>query len=107
MSSSQRFVGGSLKLHQSGLTAMDVFEHVTDDYGIEEEGLFAEEEIDVVVPDCRFELSTEQFEQLQLTVDPLSESDNHGMKLYESTLQFIGHHQSSQAQPDMDLSQHT
>lgn len=100
-SPSQRFVGGSLQLHQSGLTAVDFFEHVPDEYGNVEEGSFAEEESDVVVPNCRFELSVEQFEQLQVTVDPLTESNNYGIELYESTLQFIDH-ESSQAQPNIN-----
>ena len=32
----QRFVGGSLQLRQSGLAALDFFDHVSDDYGVDE-----------------------------------------------------------------------
>ena len=40
----QRFVGGSLQLWQSGLTALDFFDRVTDEYGVDEEGFEVEED---------------------------------------------------------------
>ncbi len=36
-----------------------------------------------------FSLSEENIAHLQLTVDPLSESDNYGIELYENTLDLL------------------
>ena len=86
----QRFVGGSLQLWQSGLTALDFFDHVTDEYMVDEEGFEVEEDAtEFVVPECSFALTTDNFKQLQVAVNPLSESNNYGIELYENTLHFI------------------
>ena len=38
-SPNQLFVAGGLRLQQSGLTALDFFDHVSDNYGVEEDSL--------------------------------------------------------------------
>ena len=90
-SPSQLFVAGALRLRSSGLTALDFFDHVTENYGIEEDGLGSQdtENSAVVIPECSFQLTTEHLQQLQNQVDPLQASDNHGIELYDQTLQFI------------------
>ena len=87
----QLFVAGALRLCNSGTIALDFFEHIqTDSYGIDEEGLALDEDPDaVVIPENTFVLTDEQYQQLQQNVNPLIESDNHGIELYEQTIQFI------------------
>ena len=82
---------GALRLRSSGLTALDFFDHITENYGIEEDGLGSQdtENSAVVIPECSFQLTTEHLQQLQNQVDPLQASDNHGIELYDQTLQFI------------------
>ena len=55
------FTAGSLRLQQSGLTAVDFFDRVTD---IEEEGL-APNDDDIVVPPINVEITEEQLNQLE------------------------------------------
>ena len=89
-SPNQLFVAGALRLQLSGLTALDFFETVDFYYGIEEEGLAVDEGSDeVLVPECRFGLTDEHLEQLQQEVNPLAESQNYGIELYERTLYFV------------------
>jgi len=91
LSPEQLFVAGALQLRNSGAIALDFFEDVrTDFYGIDEEGLALDEDPDaVVIPENTFVLTDEQLQELQQNVDPLNESENHGIELYEQTIQFI------------------
>ena len=89
-SPNQLFVAGALHLQLSGLTALDFFETVDLYYGIEEEGLAVDDGSDeVLVPECRFGLTDEHLEQLQQEANPLAESQNYEIELYERTLYFI------------------
>ena len=86
----QLFVSGALQLRQSGITALDFFENVDSEYyGIEEEELSTSEDDSVVIPENPFQLSDDQLHELQQLIDPLAESQNHGLELYERTLQYI------------------
>ena len=86
----QLFVAGALRLRMSGVPALDFFENVHDEhYGIEEEGLAGDNENAVIIPESRFQLTDEQLHQLQRHVDPLTESQNHGIELYEATIEFV------------------
>ena len=88
----QLYVAGALRLQLSGLTALDFFEDVDGQYGIEEEGLAASEESNAVsVPVVRFGLIDEDLHQLQHEVIPLADSQNYGIDLYERTVNFIQH----------------
>lgn len=89
LSPCQLFVGGALQLRQSGQVALDFFETVDDGYGIDEELLVHNEISEVVVPEGRFSLTSDHLHQLQQQVDPLEESENLGIELYERTLAFI------------------
>lgn len=92
----QLFVAGALCLRVSGITALDFFENVhSEDYGVEEEGLAGDNDNAVVIPKNQFGLTEEELHQLQRLVDPLIESQNHGIELYERTLEFILNNQSS------------
>ena len=86
----QLFVSGALRLRQSGITALDFFENIdSEHYGIEEEGLSTSEDDSIVIPENPFQLSDDQLHEMQQLIDPLAESQNHGLELYERTLQYI------------------
>ena len=83
-------MAGALQLRNSRMVALDFFDNVNSDYyGVDEEGLAANEDDAVVVPENGFNLTDEQFQQLQQSVNPLADSDNHGIELYEETIEFI------------------
>jgi len=86
----QLFVSGALWLWQSGMTVLDFFENVGDEqYGVEEEELVADEENStVVIPENQFQWTNEQL-LLQQQINPLAESENHAIELYERTLEYI------------------
>ena len=90
-SPTQLFVAGALRLRSSWLTALDFFENVSENYGVEEDGLLTDETASngVSIPECSFHLDAEHLQQLQSQVNPLENSENHGIELYEQTLQFI------------------
>lgn len=46
----------------------------------------------VAVPVTTVPLSGEDYEQLQLLIDPLAECDDHGIGLYQDTLRFLEEH---------------
>ena len=87
----QLFVAGALQLRNSGMVALDFFDNIqSNNYGVVEEGLAVDDNDDaIVVPENELELSDEQFQLLQQRVDPLATSDNHGIELYERTVEFI------------------
>ena len=85
----QLFVRGALQLHSSGLVALDFFQDVGEDYGISSDDPIASSEVAVTIPEERYTLSRANFDQLQATVNPLHESDNYGVDLYQSALQYL------------------
>ena len=46
----------------------------------------------VAVPITGVPISEEDYEQLQLLIDPLAESENYGIDLYQETLHFLNEH---------------
>ena len=87
---SQLFTSRALQLRESGISAVDFFEHVTDSYGVEEGGVTPYDDNEgVEVPPCQLDLSEDQLDGLKETVDPLSVSDNFGIDLYEKALMFL------------------
>ena len=85
----QLFVSGALMLQRSGLVALDFFETINDNYGIDEAGFATIDNISsgtVDVSRVEFELSGEHYSQLAASVDPLENSNNFGIELYQQTL---------------------
>ena len=76
----QFFVQGCLRLHLSGLTAMDIFEQVGESYGIDEITRSGTEVEGVNVPELRIHISPNDFTDLQCQFNPLSASDNYGVE---------------------------
>ena len=83
----QLFTAGALRLRNSGLSALDFF---GDDYGIEDDGLTSQnDQSGVNIPVNRFRLSEEHHATLEQRVNPLADSDNYGIELYQNTLEFL------------------
>lgn len=90
----QLFVERSLQLHQSGLTAVDFFDHVAvETYGITDDLVVEVRDGDenVPVPECNFVLQDNDYDDLRNTVYPLNPSDSYGIDLYQATLSFVYH----------------
>ena len=90
LSPSQLFISGALRLRTSGLPALDFFEDVLSDYGMDEDGLAVSADgSGVEIPPIRVQLSAELITQLDNTVDPLHDDGNFGISLYEQALRLI------------------
>ena len=90
----QLFVRGCLQLQNSGLTAMDLFDAVDNSYGLDDNEMnlasAPNDENSVTVPPSRFALSQQQRSVLQEAgIDPLSESNNYGIELYEAIIALL------------------
>ena len=86
----QLFVSGVLMLRQSGLTALDFFESVDENYGIDEAGFSQDDSDDTVqISRIEFELSEQHYRQLSVALNPTDHSDNFGIDLYQQTIQYI------------------
>ena len=85
----QLFTTGALLLQHSGLAALDFFENVEEEYGIDMEGPIPSQGRSIVVPEVPIRLSSENFALLQQAVNPLAPSDEFGIDLYEQVLQFM------------------
>ena len=78
-----------LLLRHSGLTALDFFENVDLNYGIDDDGPISAIGSSLSVPQISYEFSDADFALLQQTVDPLAPSHDYGIDLYEQTLLFL------------------
>ena len=88
----QIFVAGLLRPRESRITALDFFDNISSDqYGVEEEGLVGNSitENNVIIPENPFGLTNQQIHQLEEEINPLEASQNHGIELYEATVEFI------------------
>lgn len=86
----QLFVKGVLRLHSANLTAFDFLDQVDESYGVDgvQQRIYTEDE-GVPVPETRISLADSVLQQLQQDVDPLSNSDNHAIELYQRALEVI------------------
>ena len=87
-SPNQLFVESVLRLRQSGLTALDFFEHIDEAYGVED-GIALQDDEGVEIPQSNFMLQEDHYEELQSTVDPQAPSESYGIDLYQSALSFV------------------
>ncbi len=87
-SPNQLFTVGALRLQMSGMSAVDLFNSVDEFVGAAEEGLITDDS-SVAVPNMSFHLTEEHQHDLEETVNPLAESSNYGIELYEQTLAFV------------------
>ena len=91
-SPNQLFTAGALL--SQGSTSSELFSNdvVVDErtYGVEEEGLSGvHDESDTVIPESRVTFSRQHEQSLQRAINPLSDSENYGIELYQQTLEFL------------------
>jgi hypothetical protein len=89
LSPKQLFIRGVLRLHSSGHVALDFLDRVDETYGLSYQDPTPGEHGSVNVPESRFSIQTNDFQQLQSLINPLQECDDYGIQLYLSTLQFL------------------
>ena len=59
-------------------------------YGVDPEGPEPDDEDGaIIVPRLNFQLRPEDYQQLTVTINPMTHSDNYGIDLYEQVIQFI------------------
>ena len=89
MTPNQLFTTGMLALHQSNHTAaLDFYEHIDKNYGIDEEGM-GEEDEGVSIPCSTISLSEEQNSQLHHQINPMADDRNFGIDLYQQVVIFL------------------
>lgn len=88
----QLFTSVMLLLRHTRRAAMDFFEEVDETYGIEEDQPGVPEEETVTIPRINFQLSPNDTLHLQQLIDPLQQSQNYGIDLYEQVVAFIEQH---------------
>ncbi len=91
MSPNQLFTAGALRLQRSQLIAVDFFDQVDEDYGIDEDGSgpTPDDSEGVSIPRSAVQLSDEEMDELQQAVDPLSDDGNYGINLYQQVVAII------------------
>lgn len=85
----QLFTTGLLRLRYSGLDAADMFELVEEGYGQVEDGIIGDDDEGVSVPQLLFVTTQRQLSEIQETVDPLSDDDEYGIRLYTRVLEIL------------------
>lgn len=89
-SPSQLYTAGILRLQQSNMHALDFFENIDNMYGIDEDFPWSPDaEGTVNVAETRVNVTPETSALLQAQINPLAESDNFGIELYESTVRLL------------------
>lgn len=89
----QLFTAGALQLRNSGLVALDFFVNIPEDYGAEEGVLDDDDDDDddngVLIPATRVQLSDEHLSELRESINPLGDSDDFGIDLYQQVLAYV------------------
>ena len=90
---SQLFTTGALRLRHMGLVALDFFDVISDNYGIDtSDALIVNDDDDndrIETPDTTIQLTDDQLADLRSTINPLSDSDNYGIELYVQAVDMI------------------
>ena len=89
----QLFTEGALRLRNSGQVAVDFCDNLDELYGVDfEEDIIPHNgpgDDGVVIPVNRLNLTDEQVEELKANIDPLADSDDHGLDIFQQTLDFL------------------
>jgi hypothetical protein len=84
------FTSGMLLLQHSQLHALDFFDHVDADYGIDPDSPApVNDTASIVIPESTYPIDQANLTLLRQTVEPLGPSDNYGIDIYEQTLALI------------------
>ena len=70
-------------------TCLDFYEQVSENYGIDEEGLGALDDEGVSIPRSTISLSEEQISQLHQQINPTTDDRNFGIDLYQDVVAFL------------------
>ena len=83
----QLFSSELLLLHNSGLTALDLFEDVDSAYGIDYDAPIPsqDDKNGIEVPECAY-INDADLTSLKLVIDPLQQSNEYGIDIYENTV---------------------
>ena len=84
----QLFTQGVLRLQHSGLVALDFMDNVDRSYGVDTNGPTPFED-SLMVPENNLHFTDEVLSRLRASVDPLAESSNHGIELYEQAMSLL------------------
>ena len=82
-------------MHSSGLSALDFLDEVDDTYGVDDADDAMEAPLEaetVAVPESVLTFSDAVLRELAQRVNPLSESDNYGIDLYQEAVDILTHH---------------
>lgn len=87
----QLFTGGMLFLQHSRLAALDFFDAVDPTYGLDDNAPVPSEDYGgtIEVPECAYHIHDANLALLQQTINPLEQSDEYGIDIYEQTLNFL------------------
>ena len=88
----QLFSAGAILLQSSHLPGLDFFQEVDQHYGIDSDGPIpgdGDTHVEVLVPESPLHFLEADLLSLRETVDPYAPSVNHGIDLYEQTLEII------------------
>jgi len=83
---------GAPLLQHSGLSALDFFGTVDDNYGIDPDGQVSIDNAEsdgITIPQTTLKFSETDYSLLQQTIDPYGQTDNYGIDLYEQNVQLI------------------
>ena len=84
----QLFTAGYLVMQASNITALDFADPVDMNYGVDP-GIEVVPDNNVTIPENPINFLEADMQVLASTINPLEVSDNHGIDLYEQTLQLI------------------
>lgn len=92
----QLYATGTLRLHSSGLSALDFLDDVDETYGIDDvDDMETEANVEaetVTVPESILTVSNAVLRELAQRVNPLAESDNYGIDLYQEAVEILTNH---------------
>ena len=93
----QLYAQGTLSMHSSGLSALDFLDEVDDMYGVDDvddpEASVGVET--VTVPESVLTVPDAVLQELTQRVNPLAESDNYGISLYQEAVDLLNHQLST------------
>lgn len=85
----QLYISGFLRLRNA--EGQDIGEEVDEGYGISEEGMPSDihDDAEIAIPESRFSVSAELQELLVTTIDPMEDSTDYGIGLYERVITLL------------------
>ena len=87
----QLYMDGMIRNKQGGMPALDYFLPVDDEYGVENAGCCSQidQSNSISVPEVQVNVTEEMLEVLKQSVDPLGDSNNFRIDLYEIVLNLL------------------